>query len=85
MLASWMKLATDVSMLALESHSVIMTRLTMMASGRGSNAENTRMISEKVAAATEAAMTMATGGSAAKVVRGYRKHVRANARRLKRG
>ena len=83
MLASWMKLATDVSLLAMESHSVIMTRVMMMATGRGTNAENTRMVSEKVFAATEAAMTMASGGSAAKVVKGYRKHVRANARRLK--
>jgi hypothetical protein len=84
MLASWMKLATDMSMLALESSSVIMTRMTMLATGQGTNAENTRMISEKVFAATEAAITMASGGSPAKVVSGYRKHVRANARRLKR-
>jgi hypothetical protein len=81
---AWMKLATDMSMLALESSSVIMTRMTMLATGRGTNAENTRMISEKVFAATEAAITMASGGTPAKVVRGYRKHVRANKRRLKR-
>jgi hypothetical protein len=79
-----MKLVSDVSMLALESQSVIMSRVTMMATGRGTNAENALMISEKVSAATEAAMTMATGGSAAKVVRGYRKHVRANVKRLQR-
>ncbi|WP_210489676.1 hypothetical protein [Microvirga antarctica] len=84
MMKSWMKLASDLSMLAVESNSVIMTRMTMMATGRGSTAENSRMISEKVLAATEAAITMATGGSAEKVVRGYRKHVRANARRLTR-
>lgn len=84
MLGSWLKLATDVSMLALESQSVIMTRMTMLATGQGSNAENVRMISEKVFAATEAVITMTTGGSAAKVVTGYRKHVRANAKRLKR-
>jgi len=85
MILPWMKLATDISMLTLESSSVIMTRVTMLATGRGTNAENTRMISEKLFAAAEAAMTMATGGSPAKVVRGYRKHVRANVRRLKQG
>ncbi|KAB0266193.1 hypothetical protein [Microvirga brassicacearum] len=85
MLAIWMKLATDLSLLAMESHAVVVTRMTMLATGRGSAAENTRMISEKVLAATEAAITMASGGSPAKVVSGYRKHVRANARRLNRG
>jgi hypothetical protein len=38
------------------------------------------MVSEKAAAFTEAAMTLATGGSAHEVVRHYRKQVRANGR-----
>jgi hypothetical protein len=45
--------------------------------------EKTRMASEKVGAFLAAATTLATGGSARKVVRGYRKHVRANGRRLR--
>ena len=60
-------------MLALEAQGVIAMRLTSIAFGRGTQAENTRMVSEKTAAFAEAAMTLATGGSPHKVVRGYRK------------
>ena len=42
------------------------------------------MVVEKSAALLEAANTLATGGSAEKVVRGYRSRVRANRRRLTR-
>jgi hypothetical protein len=42
------------------------------------------MVTEKVTAFAEAAATLATGGSAHKVVRGYRRKVRANVKRLKR-
>jgi hypothetical protein len=42
------------------------------------------MVTEKTAAFAEAAMTLAMGGSARKVVRRYRTHVKANARRLSR-
>ena len=83
MLLPWMKLATDTTMLALEAQMVIWTRLSRAAMGRGSTAENMLMVTEKVTAFTEAAVTLATGGSAHKVVRGYRKKVRANVRRLK--
>jgi hypothetical protein len=41
------------------------------------------MVSEKVLAWAEAAATVATGGSPHKVVRGYRKKVRANTKRLR--
>jgi len=84
MFAPWSKFSTDAMMLALEAQGVIAMRLTSIALGRGTHAENTRMVSEKAAAFAEAAMTMATGGSAHEVVRGYRKHVRANGRRLRR-
>ena len=47
-------------------------------------AEAMRMVTEKVAAAGEAAMMLASGGSGAGVVAGYRRKVRANARRLQR-
>ena len=78
MFAPWWKLSADAMMLALEAQGVIAMRLTSLALGRGTHAENSRMVSEKASAFAEAAMTMATGGSAHDVVRGYRKHVRAN-------
>jgi hypothetical protein len=43
------------------------------------------MVTEKMLALAEAATTMATGGSAHHIVKGYRKKVRANAKRLRRG
>ena len=84
MFAPRWEFSTDAVMLAVEAQSVIAMRLTSIALGRGTHAENTRMVSEKAAAFAEAAMTLATGGSAHEVVRGYRKHVRANGRRLRR-
>lgn len=84
MLASWMKLATDSTMLAIESQTVIWARLSQIAMGRGSAAENLLMVTEKINAIAEAAVIVAGGGSAHKVVRGYRRKVRANARRLRR-
>ncbi len=40
------------------------------------------MVTEKVKAAGEAAVTIAMGGTPRKVVRGYRRKVQANHRRL---
>lgn len=78
------RLSLDATMLALEAQSVIAMRLTTAALGRGTHAENMTMITEKASAFVEAAAVLAAGGSAHKVIRGYRKHVRANARRLRR-
>jgi hypothetical protein len=50
--------------------------------GRGSPAENLLMVTEKVNAFAEAAATIAAGGTAHHVIKGYRKKVRANVRRL---
>lgn len=50
--------------------------------GRDTAAETQLMVTEKMLALVEAAGTVATGGSAHKVVSGYRKRVRANVRRL---
>jgi len=50
--------------------------------GRGTAAETQLMVTEKMLALVEAAGTVAMGGSAHKVVSGYRKRVRANVRRL---
>jgi hypothetical protein len=84
MIAPWFRFSLDATMLAVESQRVIAMRLTSAALGRGSHAENTLMVTEKVSAFAEAAAALAMGGSPRKVVRGYRKHVRANARRLRR-
>ena len=83
MLVPIWKLSLDATLLALEAQRVIAMRLTTAALGRGTHAENMTMVTEKVTAFIEAAAVLGAGGSAHKVVRGYRKHVRANARRLR--
>ena len=83
MFGPWLRFSLDATMLAVEAQSVIAMRLTSAALGRGTHAENTRMVTEKVSAFIEASAALAAGGSPHKVVRGYRKHVRANARRLR--
>ncbi len=84
MIVPWLRLASDTALLAMEAQTVIGLRLGQIAMGRGSLAENQLMVTEKVLALTEAAVTVATGGSPHKVVKGYRKKVRANTKRLKR-
>jgi hypothetical protein len=80
MLAPWLRLASDTTLLAIEAQTVIGLRLGQIAIGRGTVAENQLMMSEKMLALIEAAATMAMGGSAHQVVKGYRKKVRANSR-----
>ena len=83
MFGFWWKLGVDSTMLAMESQAVIGLRLAKLAAGgSAAQVEAQRMISEKMVAAGEAAMVMATGGSTANVVAGYRRKVRANKRRL---
>jgi hypothetical protein len=84
MLGAWMKLTMDAVMLAVEAQSVIAMRLTQIALGRGTAAEVQLMVTEKMLALAEATTAVVTGGSAHHVVRGYRKKVRANGRRLRR-
>ena len=70
-------------MLAAESQHVIWLRyLKLGAGGTEASAEARRMISEKVAAATQAGLGVMMGDGHARVVRRYRKKVRANRRRL---
>jgi hypothetical protein len=85
MFGPWLKLATDTTLLAMEAQTVIGPRLGQIAMGRGSLAENQLMVTEKMLALAEAATIVAAGGSAHKVVRGYRKKVRANTKRLRKG
>ncbi len=85
MFAGWWTLGFDTAMLAMESQTVIGLRLAKLAAGgAAAQAEAQRMVSEKVFAAGEAAMLMATGGTTAGVVAGYRRKVRANQLRLSR-
>ena len=84
MLGAWMKLSLDAAMLAAEAQTVIGLRLMMLgAGGAAAQTEASLMVSEKVGALLEAGATIAGGGSAHRVVAGYRKHVQANARRLR--
>lgn len=83
MFGSWWQLGVDSAMLAMESQAVIGLRLAKLAAGgSAAQVEAQRMVSEKVMAAGEAALLIATGGSTAGVVAGYRRKVRANHRRL---
>ena len=70
-------------MLAAESQQVMWLRyLKLGAGGSEASAEARRMVSEKVAAATQAGMGVMMGDAPGRVVRRYRKKVRANRRRL---
>ena len=77
-----LRFSTDATMLAIEAQSVISARLTQFALGLGTSAETNLMVSEKIFALAEAVATVVAGGSVHEVVRGYRKHVSANLRRL---
>jgi hypothetical protein len=84
-LKTWLALSADNARLAFEAQQVIALRMMKIAAGgAAAQAEVTRMVSEKAFACGEAAATVAFGGSARKVVRGYRTRVKANARRLSR-
>jgi hypothetical protein len=86
MFGSWWKLGMDATLLAMESQQVIGLRLAKLSlGGAAAQAEAQRMVTEKIVAANEAALLIATGGSTARVVAGYRRKVRANARRLSKG
>lgn len=83
MFVNWMNLAMNSSMLAIESQQVIAMRMARLSMGNRAAAEEAvQMINEKILAMNEAAITLASGGSPAKVVKSYRGKVRANHRRL---
>lgn len=81
MLKSWIALAA----LSVEAQQVIWLRsLKLAAGGAAAQTEAGLMVSEKFAAATDAALRLARGGSPDSLVRAYRRRVRANAKRLSR-
>ena len=85
MFGPWWKLGVDTTLLAFEAQAVIGLRLAKLAAGgSAAQVEAPRMVSEKIFAAGEAAMQIATGASTGAVVAGYRRKVRANHRRLSR-
>jgi hypothetical protein len=70
-------------MLALEANQVIGLRLMkLMWGGKRARRESHRMINEKIDAAFKAGASIMSGASADEIVRGYRRRVAANAKRL---
>lgn len=85
MLQTWMRLAWTSAQVWQEAQIVMTLRMIRLARGGAlAQTEAMRMVVEKSIAFAEAANTLAMGGSAEKVMRGYRTHVRANKRRLTR-
>jgi hypothetical protein len=80
---NWMKIAGDAVMLGIEMQQVMHLRMMkLFAGGPKAQSEALRMVTEKPTALIEASMTLARGGSAHRVIRRYRTHVRSNQRRL---
>lgn len=81
MFPSWF----NVMMLTFEAQQAIWLRTMRLAlGGAAAEAEASRMISEKVAANAAATRALMGGASADRVVKGYRRKVRANIKRLSR-
>jgi hypothetical protein len=75
----------NLAMLGMESQSVIWLRLMKIAAGGApAQAESELMVSEKISAAMQAGTRLMLGASPDSIVSGYRRTVRANARRLSR-
>jgi hypothetical protein len=85
MIKAWLELTMNLTLLSLEAQRVIGLRLMKLAAwDAAALTEAQLMMTEKAAAFAEATMTLALGGSAKKVIRRYRTHVRANEKRLSR-
>jgi len=81
----WFSLFADAAILSIVAQQVVALRLLKLAAGgAAAHGEAVRMTTEKMNAAIEAAMIMATGGSPTKVLRRYKTRVKANSRRLSR-
>jgi len=71
------------AMLAVEASEVVRLRCEKVSQGdEAAGQEAVLMVSEKIAAAFEAAAGLLAGATPAAIVRRYREHVAANARRL---
>ena len=81
----WIRSAFESARLCQEMQEVMLLRILKLAKGgRASHVEASRMIAEKGVALSEAAISLAQGGTMKKVSQRYRSHVRANRRRLSR-
>lgn len=82
-MSSWWKYSRDLALAGFEAQSVIALRtLKLAAGGPKAAAEAHRMFAEKWTAAAEAAVILASGGSAPKVLNHHRAIMRSNRRRL---
>jgi capsular polysaccharide biosynthesis protein len=80
---NWIKITGHAAMLGFETQQVMHLRMMkLFAGGPEAQSEALRMVTEKTSALAEATMTLARGGSAHRVIRRYRTHVRSNHRRL---
>jgi hypothetical protein len=80
----WPKFSNDMILASGEAQRVIALRLMKLSrGGPAAIREANQMVSEKVAASVEAAMTLAGGSSPEKVLRRYRTIMRANEKRLR--
>ena len=76
-------MVNSLMLLALEANGVIALRMMkLMRGGRKARREAELMVSEKIKAAVEASASLMAGASGDEIVRRYRKHVAANAKRL---
>lgn len=83
MFDAWWKTGVDLALLSLESQGVIAQRMAVLAmGGPAAQWEAQQMVSEKVFAAGEASILIATGATHDEVIDGYRAKVRANSARL---
>lgn len=70
-------------MLAVEANRVIALRtMKLMRGGRSGRREAKLMVSEKILAASEAAVSLMVGTSSDEIIQRYRHHVARNAKRL---
>ncbi len=80
---NWWGLAWNTGLLAMEAQHVIGLRVAkLMTGGPEATKEAASMVSEKMLAAAEAAMKLASGGSGLSVIHDYRRKVRSNRKRL---
>ena len=78
-----LELTFQTILLGMEAHSVIGLRMKRMAAGGpAAIVEANQMVTEKVAALTDAAVTFMSGGSIQTVIGRFRTQVLANERRL---
>lgn len=77
------KLFLEMSMLAFEAQQAVWLRgMKLAAGGTGAEREANLMVNEKLSAGQQAILKAAAGAAPIGIVRGYRRKVRANVKRL---